>query len=326
MKADLEKQCELFTKNRDHMKGNFIWESRMIYPICASLYTEKSLEIDVNKIKEAKDIIREETGLFSNFKGTAFLVLATKLSLEENPREKFQRVKKLYELLKIAFWGSPYLALTAFALEEKVAEADYEEVVLKTKRVYDKMKEQHLFLTSKEDVSFAALFAMSELKEDEAIEKMERCYELLRGHFFSANAVQSLSHALAFGEETEEVKCQRLMAIFNRLKDNGCKYGTGIELATLGVLALMTSDVEETIRDILEVNRYLLDSHGFGAFGVGKVQRLMYAVLIVTQVYKKGNGTMEAVFANSITSIMIAEQVALSAAIAASAAASSASN
>lgn len=325
MKTYLEEQCELFTRNRDKMKGNFIWENESIYPLCASLYTEKGLEVDVNKIKEGKDIIREATSLVSNFKGSIFIVLATKLALEENPREKFQRVKKLYEMLKSNFWGSQYLALTAFALEEQVAETEYEAVVKKTRRIYDKMKKEHPFLTSREDISFAALFAISEMSEDEAIQRIERGYNLLKDKFFSANAVQSLSHALAFGEEAEEVKCERLMTLFKRLKDNGCKYGTGIELATLGLLALITNDVEETVRDVLEVNRYLLNSRGFGAFGVGKVQRLMYSVLIVAQAYKKENGMMGIAFANSITSIMIAQQVVF-ATIMVSAVASTANN
>lgn len=326
MNKTLEAQCQLFIKNRNKMKENFIWERTAIYPLCASLYTEQGKEMEINKIRESKEIIREETGIFSNFKGNIFLVLAAQLALEESPKEKFQKVKKMYAALKQVFWPSEYLPLTAFALAHKVPEDEYNEVAMKVKRIYGKMKEEHPFLTSKEDVSFAALFAISEMDEDEVICEMEKCYGHLKNEFFSANAIQSLSHALAFGEESSEAKCERVVAIFNRLKDNGCKYGTGIELATLGVLALITEDVEGAVRDILEVNRYLLDSHGFGAFGTGKVQRLMYAVLMVTQAYKKENQVMKTAFANSITSIIIAQQVALTAAIATSAAASAASN
>lgn len=316
MKAALKEQCRLFIQNRDQLKNHFIWENSAIYPLCASLYIEKELEVDILKIKEAKELIKEETGVFSDFRGNLLMVLATKLAMVEQPRERFERVKKIYELFKIRFLGSPYLALAAFTLAEQVAEEDDKKAVEQTIRVYEKMKKEHPFLTSKEDFSFASLFAISQMPEDEAIMRMEKCYRLLNDQFFSSNAVQSLSHALAFGEESEEVKCRRLMTLFSRLKENGCKYGTGIELATLGLLALLTKDseIEETIKDILEVNRYLLDSHGFGAFGVGKVQRLMYAVLIVAMHIKSENYKMDATFANSITSIMIAQQVAISSA------------
>lgn len=314
MNEVLKKQCQLFIQNRDHLKNHFIWENSAIYPLCASLYIEKELEVDIHKIKVAKELIKEETDLFSNFRGNLLMLFATRLAIVDEPKEQFERVKKLYELFKIRFLGSPYLALAAFALVEQVAEEDDKKAVEQTIRVYEKMRKEHPFLTSKEDLSFASLFAISQMSEDEAIVRMEKCYRLLNDQFFSSNAVQSLTHALAFGEETEEIKCRRVMTLFNRLKENGCKYGTGIELATLGLLALLIKDseVEETIKEILEVNRYLLDSSGFGAFGIGKVQRLMYAVLIVAMHIKSENYKMGVTFENSIASIMIAQQMAIS--------------
>ncbi len=76
----LKQRCDLFVKNRDIMKSNFKCDNSMLFPLCASLYAEKGLEIDPNKIKASKEIIKNNTGIFSNFKSTQLLALATMLS------------------------------------------------------------------------------------------------------------------------------------------------------------------------------------------------------------------------------------------------------
>lgn len=53
----LERRCELFVKNRVIMKENFKLDNSMMHPLCAAVYTEKGLEIDVQKIKMSKEII-----------------------------------------------------------------------------------------------------------------------------------------------------------------------------------------------------------------------------------------------------------------------------
>lgn len=327
MKNSLKQRCELFVKNRDILKNHFIWDSAMLHPLCASLYAEKGLEIDTNKIKMCKEIIKKNTGVFSQFKGTAFLALATMLSLEINPESKFQEVLKTYEILKKEFHSSAYLPLTAFVLANMVKSSDYERVVRKSKDIFQRMKKEHPFLTTGEDCGFAVMIAISDLSIDAAIDEMEKCYHLLQGKFF-ANAVQSISHTLALGEEDANKKCNKVIQIFDQLKLKGCKYGTGPELAVLGVLAMATEHTEETTNDICKVNEYLLSCKGFGALSIGKAQRIMYCAILVAHEYKKqhlehaiGMSTV-----NSVTSIIIAQQVAVSAAISASVTASSASN
>ncbi len=328
MKNSLKQRCELFVKNRNLLKNNFIWDSAMLHPLCASLYAEKGLEIDPNKIKLSKEIIKKNTGVFSQFKSTAFLPLATMLSLEENPESKFQEVLNVYEILKKEFHSSVYLPLSAFVLVNMVETYDYERVVQKSKDIFQRMKKEHPFLTTGEDCGFAVMIGISDLSVDGAIAEMEECYHLLHGKFFSANAVQSLSHTLVLGEEIAEKKCNKAMEIFDQLKAKDCKYGTGMELAVLGVLAMATDRTEETTNDISEVNEYLLSCKGFEALGIGKAQRIMYCAILVAHEYKKqcSQHALGMSTVNSVTSIIIAQQIAVSAAISASVAASSTSS
>ena len=324
----MEQRIELFIKNRDIMKSNFRWDNSTLYPLCACLYTEQGIEIDVLKIKKCKVIIKNNANLFSPFRGTIDLALATMLSLDKEPENKFQKILKAYEILRQEFRSSQYLPVSAFVMANMVEPLEYEVIVRKSEEIYQRMKNEHPFLTSAEDSSFAVMFALSTLTVDKVVDEMESCYQQLKGNFFSANAVQSLSHTLALGEENTIEKCNRVIDIFNGLKERRCKFGTGVELAVLGVLALITDDVKQTIEDIIKVNEALLNSKGFGAFGTGKTQRMMYSAILVEQEYKKSciDNLMNITSINSITSIIIAQQVAITAAIAASAAASSSSN
>lgn len=205
---------------------------------------------------------------------------------------------------------------------------DYGRVVIKAKDIYQKMKSEHPFITSGEDCGFAVLFAISDKTSYAVIEEMEKCYELLRSKFFSANAVQSISHALALAEEEAIKKCNKVIEIFDSLKERNCKFGTGVELSILGLLAMTTDNIYQTIIDIVEVNEFLHFSKGFGALGIGKTQRIMYAAILVSQEYKNQctENAMNIATINSITSIIIAQHAAMTAAIAASVAASSSSN
>ncbi|RBP66647.1 uncharacterized protein DUF4003 [Alkalibaculum bacchi] len=324
----LKQRCELFVRNRDIMKNHFRWDHSSLHPLCGSMYTERQLEVDEVKIKECKDIIKSNTGLLSPFRSTTNLILATVLSLESQAVIKFQKVLRIYDLLRKEFYSSDYLPLSAFVMADMVKDTDYKRVVEKAKEIYKRMKKEHPFLTSSEDSGFAIMFAISDLTVEEAITEMEKCYNFLQTQFFSANAVQSLSHALALGEENFLKKCNKVMEIFEGLKNRDCKFGTGVELAILGVLAMTTENTQQVINDIVEVNEYLLSFKGFGALGIAKKQRLMYSAILVEQEYKRQceNKLMEVASINSITSIIIAEQIAVTAAITASVTATNAAN
>ena len=325
MEQSLKERTELFVRNRDIIKSNFKWDNSTLHPLCACLYTEQNMDVDANQINLAKEIIKRNTKLFSVYRSNVFLVYATLLSLEKNPENKFNKVLNAYESLKNEFWSSEYLPLSAFVMANMVEDSEHDPIVKKAKDIYQRMRKEHPFLTSGEDSGFAVMFALSDLTVDNAINEIERCYQQLKDNFFSKNAVQSLSHTLALGEEITLKKCKRVMDIFNGLKQKGSKFGTGVELSVLGVFAITTDDIYHIVNDIIEVNEYLLNSKGFGAFGTGRSQRMMYSAIIVMQEYSahpKGN-LMNMTSINAITNIIIAQQIAVSATIAASIAASS---
>jgi len=325
MRTSLKSLCNSFIESRDTMKETFFWGSSYIYPVAAAVFVDKRVTADRERLEMCGDILKENTGFFSNFRNYVKLPMISMMAVSDNPEEKLKKALAVYELLKQHFFSSTYLPLASMTISDYVEPEHYEAVAHRTRRIYDLMKQEHPFLTSGEDSVFAALLALSNASDEQIVLNTEQCFDILKPQFFSSNAVQSLSHVLALCEGDAEMKCSRAMDLFYRLKDRGYKYGTGYELATLGVLAMLPADLDTIADDTVQVAEYLAGQRGYGILGMTKRQRLMHAGLIVTSDYLDQNTSMQAAVSSTI-SLIIAQQTAVCAAIAAANAANNANN
>lgn len=315
MNQQLQEKCQLFIANRDAIKENFKWENEYIIPACSMLYTEKDTLADKEALMQCNDIVKKEAGIFSNFRGNVKMVLITKMELSDNPKQYFDKVVKIYNLLKKDKWcASEYTVIAAMTIADYEGDSEPEEIVEKVRILYAQMKENHPFLTSEEDTSFAALLAMSELEELEVLEEMEICFNALKPKFSSSNAVQSLSHILALDTRDTEAKCRGVLELYELLKKKGKKYDSS-SLSILGGLNMIDLPNEELVSEIVEVDEYLKKQKGFGVFGIGGSQRLLYATALVMNSYTSERTNMQAMVLTSTVAVMIAEQMAMMAAI-----------
>lgn len=328
MNTSLENKCKSFIANRDMIKSTFAWESSYVYPICASIFTEKNIMATGDVLKQCRTLLRSRTGVLSNFRGTVEQAAVAMLATSSHPQAKLENALKVYAALKGHFFSSSYLVLAALVIADLAESTQYGEIADRTRRIYEMMKEKHPFLTSGEDSVFAALMALSSLSDEQLMQDTERCYQLLNGQFFSSNAIQSLTHVLALGEGTPEAKCKRTTTLFQALKAKGHKYGTGYELATLGVLALLPEETEILADKIIEADAFLAQQKGYGFFGLDSKQKLMHAGMLVSMEYVNNTGVnaMNPAAIGGTISLVVAQQVALCTAIAAANAANNASN
>lgn len=317
MRDSLSILCEKFIENRDTMKSAFRWENDYIYPVCAAVFIDKRKTVSVEQMKRCGDMLKSQTGIFSNFRGNGKLAVITMLAASDDPEDKLEKSLRVYDILKQHFWSSEYLPMASMIIADMVDPEHYEEVAARAKHIYNLMKQAHRFLTSSEDSVFAVLLALSGLSDEQIVVETERCYELLKPEFFSGNAVQSLSHVLALGDGSAESKCSKTMELFNRLRARRYNYGTGDELATLGVLALLPVDLSVIVEDLIEVDTFLAGQKGYGLLGIGRKQRLMHAGLIVTSdhVGQSDNLVMGSAAIGGTISLIAAQQAAICAAV-----------
>lgn len=323
MRESLSALCGSFIENRDRIRHTFGWESTYIYPVCAAIFTDKRRPADTERMEYCRKLLKAQTGLFSNFRGTAKLAMISMLAVSEYPEDKLEKSLRVYGMLKKHFFSSQYLPVVSMIIADLADPGRYDGLAARTRHIYDLMKQEHPFLTSGEDSVFAALLALSDQANEQIIQETENCYGLLKPEFFSGNAVQSLSHVLALGDGAAADKCRKTTELYKGLKVKGYKYGTSYELATLGVLALLPADLSVVMTDIMEVDDFLAGQKGYGILGLGRKQRLMHAGMLVSSEYigRTDNRIMNSAAIGGTISLVAAQQAALCAAVAASSAA-----
>lgn len=319
-------RCKNLIKNKETMKSAFAWEDGLTHLACAGIFINKEQTANEEMLLQCKDILKRNTGIFSNFKSTAKPMIVAMLAANENPQLLMERGLKVYDLLKEEFMSSVYLPIAAMIIAQYADEARYAELAQRTRRIYKQMRADHPFLTSGEDSTFCALMALLDKPDEVLLGDAEECYKTLKSNFFSSNAVQSLSHVLAMCDGEPKIKCQRTMELFQKLKEAGHKYGTSYELPTLGVLAMADGNQDEIVAEMAEIDQWLSEQKGFGFFSsISVKQRLMYAGMIAQQDYINDK-MMQGAAVNGVISLIVAQQAAMCAAITASAAATANNN
>ena len=313
-------RCKNLIKNKETMKSAFAWEDGLTHLACAGIFINKEQTVNEEMLLQCKDILKRNTGIFSNFKSTAKPMIVAMLAANENPQLLMERGLKVHDLLKEEFMSSVYLPIAAMIIAQYADEARYAELAQRTRRIYKQMRADHPFLTSGEDSTFCALMALLDKPDEVLLGDAEECYKILKNNFFSSNAVQSLSHVLAMCDGEPKIKCQRTMELFQKLKEAGHKYGTSYELPTLGVLAMADGNQDEIVAEMAEIDQWLSEQKGFGFFSsISAKQRLMYAGMIAQQDYINDK-MMQSAAVNGVISLTVAQQAAMCAAITASAA------
>lgn len=326
MRTEVLQSCESLIESREQIKMVFGWDNSLMHLTCAAIYVTKGQTADISVLEGCRQLIKENVGLFNNFRGTGRSPIAAMLATSENPKQTLDRGIQVYDLLKRDFSTSTYLPITAMVIAQFAKPNQFEDVATRTRVIYKRMRAEHPFLTSSEDSANCALLALSDKSDDRLLNEMEACYQLLKPHFFSANAVQSLSHILALGEGTPELLCNKTLDLLQALKTKGYNYGTTFELPTLGVLAMSGRNIEELTMEMIEIDQWLSTQKGFGFFSsITKKQRLMYAG-ILAQIENSNQGMIETNTINSAISIIVAQEAAMCAMIAASGAAAASSS
>lgn len=318
MKQLSEKYGKMLVQNRDTIREAFPWESGQICLASAVIYMMKGKLADEKLLRESKKAIKQKVGVFSNFRGLVKVPAAAMLSVGGDVDGALERSLLVYAQLKKEFWQSPYLPLAAMMIAQIAEQEKFGELAARTRRLYERMRKEHPFLTSSEDSPFCAMLAMSDRTDDRLIEDMEMCYHILKKEFIHGNAVQSLSHVLALFEEPAEEKCEKTMQLYHGLREAGGKYGTNYELPSLGVLAMTNAPVKEIVQEMVEIDAWLAGQKGFGFWGgiTGK-QRMMYAGMLAQKDYVEEMPLQTAAIGGTLA-MMIAQETALCAAVVAS--------
>ncbi|WP_243277756.1 DUF4003 family protein [Clostridium yunnanense] len=330
MNSLIADRTNLMIDNFHKLKHGFRWEANLVKHFIAMSLAIDNRKTEMENLLRIRDYIRTHTSWISYFRGTNELIFVNLLSGEENYADSFSDVQAVYELMKSSgFKSSTYLPMAAYTIAAGSEKAQWNKSIERMTRYYDGMKKNHFWITSADDYVYAAILATTDFDIEETLSKIEKYYDVLsKDGFYKGNSLQTLSHILALSEEDVQENCRRTVALYEKLKGEKCKLRYDA-LATLGLLALLSTDVDKLVSEIKEVYDYIHSVDGYGFWSLDTSNRTMIAATIVSSYYVDNikNGILQISVGNTIHAILIAQQqAAAAAACAAAASASSASS
>ncbi len=287
MREVIERRTQLLVENQSIMSKGFFLEHSLTNAVVAASFAEKDKSADVEMIKEARKLLKEKTGIFSELRSYNELAVATRMGLSGNPEEYIDELLDVYKKFqKGKVFGSSYRVLAAMSICDQGKYSEADRLIEKTNELMKGMNKDHPFLTSDEDTCFAVLLAMTDKNVEDILTELEESYQILKKNLkFHDNAVYSLAQVLTAYNGNAEEKCNKALDLFDAFKASGAKYGKGYELASLGSLIDIDADKDAIVSEIIEVADYLKGKKGFGMLDMGKETRLMFGTMMVSGAY-----------------------------------------
>ena len=312
MNNSIQDKLALFTNNYQIIKNNFGLNNTLTKQMAAFLYAQADKTIDYEAISQCLMLIKQNTGLFSFFRGHMTLCIATLLSLSSNPQDLLSKTLKVYDLLKSKkFRASLYLVITAYQIVSQSKPSEYETVVTRTRAFYDGIKANHFFYTGQDDNPFVAMLGQSDLDVVSGVARVDKIYSQLKNNFRAKNSVQSLAQVLALSSENNME--HRVLALSDALRTQKTKLDKTYTLPLLGILALLPTEIDVIVRAIDETQSILRTKKGFGMFSINKQGLLLFVAALVADEYapESKDDVLTTTLSTSIMNIIIAQHNAI---------------
>lgn len=313
----INNKVELFLENIkaiEGIKGSWGMHSFQIKSSALNC-TMKNEKVDTERINSALSIIKNNTSLFSSFRGINKLTSAITISLEENMEESFKEIMKIYDKLKDEFSGSDFLVIAAQVIFKSRNRVNVDEAVKNTKVAYDLMKKYHRFLTGKEDITNAAIIATTSNNLEETFKDIEECYEYLKENKISTlNNIQALAQTLSLINMPAVEKCNIVLNMKSKLKEKKVQLQDYF-IPVLGVLSFLSDNNEVMAENIAKVSAELKENRGFGNFSIGSNFRNMISATLVATDYLENNSEMSENILNSTNNSVLTAAIAMQTAV-----------
>ena len=294
-----ESRCLALTENYAALAAGNKMEFQEMTLACAGLFLAEGKSPDPVRLDECRKLLKSKAGVFSNFRGSDELLVRSKMALADDPAQYFDDLQKQYGAIK-SFFSGEQTVLAAMILAEHGASV--EGAAEKMQQIYKQMKGAHPWLTSENDLPFAALMAVSGKDPAAVHAEAEEIYSLLRDRLRAdRDTQQMISHILAIRDGRAENKCEKLCALAEGLKAAGHPLGRSSRLAILGLLADSGLPADALVERICEADDFLKQHKPFkGIFGVGRDCRRMFAAQMVQSSLSGEAGSAAAMMTASV--------------------------
>ena len=309
MNEKLQAKIDLIADNYITVSKSGRLDMTMVASLGALLFTAENVTADEQKIRDCRKILKDKTGVFSNFRGYTNLATLCRMTMQEDPEAWLDSVLKAYECVaegKAKLLRSESLVLTAMAIAAQADPADYQRVANEAWELLHKMSEVHPLLTGQEDLTVAAMMVMGGLDADAVLAEAEDIYERLKPTSFKLNkdVLQSISMIMALSDKPVEEKCAWFASLRQALKDAGHKLAWD-QLAVLAAFVNVDATIPEIVEQIAAADDELKHRKGFGMMTCGAGLRRLYCAALVLQTYNSDAADIAADQANALVSLIV---------------------
>jgi len=320
MEKDIQHKLELFASNALTIRKGFSWQHALTRRMAALQYAREGLSADCDKIQFCHNLIKENTGIFSSFRGNMVLSLAALLSLSPDPRKLLDDTLNVYSMMKYEkFRSSDHLVIAAYEIAAQGDPMRYNDVVIRSREFYNGMKSNRFFLTGQDDYIYTVMLGLSDLDVAAGVERIEEIYRKLKGEFWDNNSIHALAQILVLGGSDDDI-VRRVLTMRDMLRSQNIKLDRSYTLPSLGILAMLPVDINVLVADINEARKSLRSQKGFGSWSIATQELLLFTAAIIAGYYARNltNNSVSAAVSTSIANIIIAQQAAMISVIAAS--------
>jgi hypothetical protein len=179
--------------------------------------------------------------------------------------------------------SSGNLAFAAYIIAANADPGRYTEIVARMSSLYRGMSKRHQSTDSfSSEYAYMAMRAISDAAESE-VEIFERLYERLSTELPKKSGVITIAQILAIGGKLDHETVHRVFTLNKAFMAQNMTFGGKSTLPLLGILALLSDDVGQIVRDTKEAHKFIGAQKEFGDISVE--EQLIYAVAIVASGY-----------------------------------------
>ncbi len=253
----LHELLNLYGQNAGILRAQFKWRDAAQVRAAAFALALKGLEADADRVQSALDLIKNNAGFFSPFRGRVTqLPMACLLSAHDDPQGLLQRSMAVYEALRgCRFWASEYLANAALLTSLDDDMQDAERIAESAGIIRDELRSMHPLLTSNDAHIHIILLAQNPQDPRDAAYEVERIYESARSSFSWKSGAFATAQALAALDKPDAV--YSMFDISEELKRRGYNAQWHSAPVSLALLALLEEDPREVAGKIAEIAQTL---------------------------------------------------------------------
>ena len=311
MRESLQERCEAQIRNETVLRKAAKLEFESVVKLGAMMHVNAGREVDVNRIKECKQILKEKAGVFSNFRGTLEYIVRVKMALADDPRAYIDDVMGVYDQLKAGRkLPGEMLAMAATTIVENCPAQQRGEVVEKTREAYARLKELHRFLTDDSDMSLIALMIMAGKDVEQAVDEAEGLFRAMKDSYrISSDVAQSAAMVLALSGKPADEKLKGFFGLYDACKAAGHATSRDKAMTVYSAFADADCDLAELVEAIGEVDVWLKGNKGYGALGTGASERRLFAASMVLEDLQAGSAAAASNVTSAVTQAVVEELV-----------------